>query len=155
MDFWPLLAFAVLMLLASAGLMLWHVRTWRRMRDRPDPPDAKEAEYRWRQFRRRMQSMVLLALSAVALLVGHWINPERVSPLVFSVYWGGVILLVVWVGLLAVADMISTKSYFARVHERQLIEKAKLQAELRRVQAAHGNGQSGGNGGAPDSHEDP
>lgn len=156
MDFWLLLAFAVLMLLASAALMVSHARTWRRVRDRPAPQDAKETQYRWRQFRRRMQTTAMLAIAAVALLVGHWIDPERVSPLVFLLYWAGVILLVLWVALLAVADMISTKSYFGRVQQSQLVEKAKLQAELRKIQSSRGNGRpgNGSNGGEPDGRDD-
>jgi len=86
----------------------------------------------------------MLALLAVAVLVGYWVRPPQVRPLVFFAYWGGVLLVVFWVAALAMADIFSTKHYFSGVRHRYWIEQVKLQAKLRRTQVSNGNGRSSG-----------
>ena len=105
MDFWSVFFFSLFLLICAAGLMASHVRTWRRFQQRREQLNPREFDYRRRQFRRRMQSTAMLAILAVALLAGHWITADRVRPLVFSVYWGSVLLVVLWVGLLAVVAL--------------------------------------------------
>ncbi|MCS7306591.1 MAG: hypothetical protein NZ602_15975 [Thermoguttaceae bacterium] len=123
---------------AVACVLLWtHSRTWQASRDLPDP---EERDYRHRQYRRRMQTSGLLAGAAVALLVGQWI-PETVPRTFRIIFWGGVVLVVFWVILLALADIVAIYHYYGRLRTSYLVERAKLQAQLRRVQAARGNGQ--------------
>lgn len=123
---------------AVACVLLWmHSRTWQASRDSPDP---EERDYRHRQYRRRMQTSGLLAGAAVALLVGQWI-PETVPRTFRIIFWGGVVFVVFWVILLALADIVAIAHYYGRLRTTYLVERAKLQAQLRRVQAARGNGQ--------------
>jgi sterol desaturase/sphingolipid hydroxylase (fatty acid hydroxylase superfamily) len=143
-DFWLTLAFSVLLLLAAAGLMVSHLRAWRQAQEAASETNAKEIDYRRRQLRRRVQSTAMLGGLAVALAVGNWITVGRVGPLVFAVYWGGVVLVVLWVTLLAAADIVSTKHHFGRIRDGQLIDKARLEAELRRIRSAGTNGKSPG-----------
>ena len=127
-----------LFFLAVACVLLWmHTRTWHASRVSPDP---EERDYRRRQYRRRMQTSGLLAGAAVALLVGQWI-PDAVPRTFRILFWGGVVLVVFWVILLALADMVAIYHYYGRLRTSYLVERAKLQAQLRRVQAARGNGQ--------------
>lgn len=130
--------------------MASHIRAWQRFLHNDNEPESREFDYRRRQFRRRMQSSAMLALLALALLSGYWITLERVGPIFFSIYWGTVLLIVLWVGLLAIADMIATKQYFSSLRQHYVVEEAKLQAELRRITAKEGNGRHqdpSGNGG--------
>jgi drug/metabolite transporter (DMT)-like permease len=91
-----------------------------------------------------MQSTAMIALVGVAMAVGYWITPDRVSPLVFTLYWGCVMLVVFWFALLAVADVIATRHHFGRIEQTQLMEKAKLDGQLRKLRAEQGNGRSAG-----------
>lgn len=118
--------------------MTSHVRTWRRLRQQELGPD--DYDYRRRQYRRRMQTSAMLGLLAVAILVGQLIALRIESRVLLLSYWGGVLLVVGWVGLLAVVDMLATKHHFSRLRQGYLVEQAKLQAELRRIRAARGNG---------------
>jgi hypothetical protein len=123
---------------AVACVLLWtHSRSWQTHQNTPDP---EERDYRRRQYRRRMQTSGLLAGAAVALLVGQWI-PDAVPRTFRILFWGGVVLVVFWVILLALADMVAIYHYYGRLRTSYLVERAKLQAQLRRVQAARGNGQ--------------
>jgi len=126
--------------------MLSHLRAWRRAQDTAGKTDAKELNYRRRQLRRRMQSTAMLGGLAVALAVGNWLTVDRVGPLVFAVYWGCVVLVVLWVMLLAAADVVSTKHHFGHIRDGQRIEKAQLEAELRRIRSAGADGKSSGGG---------
>ncbi len=123
---------------AVACVLLWtHRRTWRANRDLADP---EERDYRHRQYRRRMQTSGLLAGAAAALLVGQCI-PDTVPRTFRMVFWGAVVLVVFWVILLALADIVAIYHYYGRLRTSYMVERAKLQAQLRRVQATRGNGQ--------------
>ena len=120
--------------------MFSHVRTWRRFRELELEPE--EFDYRRRQFRRRMQTSAMLGLLAIAIFVG-----ELLVAWIASVWFGmsfcvGMLIVVLWVGLLAAVDIFATKHHYNRLRQSYVIEQAKLQAELRRIQAKRGNGRA-------------
>jgi hypothetical protein len=132
---------SVLLLLAAVGLMASHFRSWRIcQRQELDPA---EFDYRRRQFRRRMQTSAMLGIVAVAILVGHVLTLWLRSPEFAALFCGAIILLVVWTCLLALIDIWATQHYFGRLRYDARVEQARLQAELRRLQALRGNGKSG------------
>ena len=90
-----------------------------------------------------MQTSAMLGLLAVALFGGKLLTEWMGSRLFFAVYWFGVILVVLWVALLAIVDMWATKHHFGRLRHHCLVEQAKLEAEVRRIQAVRGNGKAG------------
>lgn len=137
---WSQVLMPLLLLLCAVGLMISHVRTWRRARRQELQPD--ELDYRRRQYRRRMQTSAMLGLLAVAIFVGQLITGRIESKAFLLCYWGLVLLVLGWVGLLAVADILATKHHFGRLRQAYRLEQVKLQAELRRIQAARGNGEA-------------
>ena len=141
MNFWLSALVSLFLLACAAGLMISHHRTWRRVQRRQ--PEAEELDYRRRQFRRRTQTSAMLGLLAVAIFVVQLIPGP---PLLVLISWGVVLLVLGWIGLLAVVDIWATKHYFGRLRQTFLVEEAKLQAELRRIRVAGGNGKSRGNG---------
>jgi len=138
MNLWTSALVSSFLLLCALGLMAMHVRTWRLAQ--AGKPEAEELDYRYRQFRRRIQSSALLGLMAAAIFAGQWIPVGRV--LLTCFFWGGVLLGLCWVGLLALADIWATKHYFGRLRQTYVIEQAKLHAQARRIQAARGNGKA-------------
>ena len=138
MDLSSVIFVSVLLLLAAGGLMISHVRTWRAFQQ--EQLDPREFDYRRRQFRRRMQTSAMLAVLAGALFIGHLLTLWLESQLFAVVFWGGVMLVLCWVGLLAAADIWATKHHFGRLRHECLVEQARLHAELRRIQAVRGNG---------------
>ena len=137
MDVWSSALISLLLLGFAAGSMASHVRTWRRAKRQE--PEEDSFDYSRRQFRRRMQTSAMLGVLAVAIFAGQLITGPR---LLLIVFWGATLLLVVWVVLLAVADMVATKFHFGRLRQTYIIEQAKLKAELRRIQALRGNGKA-------------
>jgi len=145
-EVWPSVLFALLILLASAWLMQTHVRTWQAVRSRAAELEARELDFRRRQFRRRIQTSALLGVVGMGVLVGRLLLVLRAPPLVVLFFWCGVMLLAVWLGLLAVADMVCTQSYFGRLKQNYMIEEARLKAELKRIERTRGNGRAGEEG---------
>ena len=144
MEIYFVVAAAALMLLAAAGLMLSHVYSWRGFQAQES--DAEETAFRRRQFRRRMQTSAMLGLLALAVLVGYTLTLRMPSSRFTPIYWIVVMGMACWVGLLAIIDMWATRRYFGRLRHRCTVEQARLQAEIRRIQAVRGNGKAGPKG---------
>ena len=140
-DVWPSILFALLIVLASAWLMQTHVRTWQTVQRRAVELEPRELDFRRRQFRRRTQTSALLGVIGLGVLVGKVLLIVRAPPMLVLLFWCGVMLLAVWLGLLAVADAVSTQNYFGRLRQRYLVEEARLKAELKRIERTSGNGQ--------------
>jgi len=139
-DKWTLTLVTLLLLLGAGCLIISHVVAWRRIQRRR--PEVEELDFRRRQFRRRMQTSTMLGLLAAAILVGELAIARVESLWVRLVFWGGVLLVVLWVGLLAIVDIWATKHHFGRLRQSFIIEEAKLHAELRRIQAGQSNGKA-------------
>ncbi|MBN2584051.1 MAG: hypothetical protein JXL80_13380 [Planctomycetes bacterium] len=137
MDIGSSILVSSLLLLAAVGLMVSHLRAWRRAQEEPLEPE--EFDFRRRQFRRRIQTSAMLGLLAVGLFVGQLIPGP---PMLVVLFWGVVLLVLGWMGLLALADIWATKHHFDRMRQSYLVEEAKLHAELRRVRAVGGNGKA-------------
>ncbi len=125
------LVFSVSLLLLSVVLAIGHVRAWRDARSRIT--DKNELAYARRKFRRRMQVGFMIAAAGVAILAGSFLPAE---PMLWSVYWIAVMLWVVWIAILAAADIVDSRTHYGELHHDQLVMRSQLEAELRR----HRNG---------------
>jgi uncharacterized membrane protein YesL len=125
---------------ASVAMMLSHRRSWQTYQE--EDVDAEEFNYHRGQYRRRMQTSAMLGILGVAILVGYLLTIWLRSPVFTLICWIVIILLLFWTCLLALIDIGATKFHFSRMRDRCLIEQAKLRAELNRIQAHRGNGQS-------------
>lgn len=137
MKLLPAAILAAALLVLAAGLIWSHLRTWRRAQAQELEPE--EHDYRRRQFRRRMQASAMIGIVGGCLVIGALI-PEDKWPTAFVIFWFGVILLVLWIMLLAVGDIVSTRMFVAHMDRERIVEQAKLEAELRRAKATRSNG---------------
>jgi len=123
----------------GAGLMRWHVRSWRSRKQESDLPE-KERRFLHSQFRRRMQASGVLFVIGILIPIGDVLIPWKqlpaaVGPLAFILYWAGILLLALWVIVLGIADVIATSAHsraaLGRIRRRQRELENEL-AELRR-----------------------
>jgi UDP-N-acetylmuramyl pentapeptide phosphotransferase/UDP-N-acetylglucosamine-1-phosphate transferase len=153
MDTPSLALVSTLFLLIAVGLLIWHVRAWRAYQR--EDLDVEELDYRRRQYRRRMQTSAILGGLAVAMFLGTLLTFQLQSRTFTVVFWGVFLLVLAFVAVLAAADMVATRRHFHRARSDCLVQRAVLQAELRRIQAARGNGKlekiPGANGDGPES----
>jgi hypothetical protein len=131
MDYLSSALVSLVLCLSSAGLIVWHVRAWQRLQQAGT--DALERDFRRRQYRRRMQTSIMLGLLGVAIFVGQLLMTPNTAWHLLVIYWSGVVVLVLWVALLAVADMTATSFYYSREKTQCVVEQARLQNELRQA----------------------
>lgn len=125
------------LILCAAVLMLMHTRTWRAQRQLA--MESAERDFHWRQYRRRMQSSGMLALVAVGIFAGQLVA-HVAGPVLAIIFWGVVGLLVLWIAVLAAADIVATKYYYGRLRQDCVVEQAKLKSQLRRIESVRRNG---------------
>jgi len=138
MDIYSVIVVSVILLLTATGLLLSHVWAWRAFQQQP--LEAEELDFRRRQFRRRMHTSAMLGLLAIAVLIGYVLTWWLRSGWFALVFWTAVMVLACWVMLLAAMDIWATKRHFGRLRQHYVIEQAKLEAQIRRIQALRGNG---------------
>jgi hypothetical protein len=127
-------------------MIAWHIRAWKRLRHEEIGP--REKNFRRRQFRRRMQTSALLGVLGVAIFIGQLLMTEVPSRLILVVYWSCILLMVLWLALLALADMAATSLYYSQEKTDYVVEHARLQGELRQArdeEAPARNGKPGAN----------
>ena len=133
---WSHLAFAAFLFVAS-GLLLWiHWRAWHACRS--EELDERAFDFRRRQFRRRMQASAMIGIVGIAVVASLAIE----DPLSAAILWLVVLALVVWMLLLALADMMSSYFYFYQIRAQHAAEHASLKAQLDLLRRQEGNGQS-------------
>ena len=131
---WSNLVFAAFLLATSAGLLGWHVLSWRGVLRLER--DEREIAFLRRQYRRRVQASALIGLIGMAVAGGTWVP----GPLPAALYWTGVFLAVLWLTLLALADMASSRAHYSKLHSQQLADNAVLKAQLDQLRRRHNNG---------------
>jgi len=82
----------------------------------------------------------MLGLLGIGLGLGQALTLWMPSPLWVGLFWGAMLLGLVWVGLLALTDAWATKHFYGRRRHQCLVERAALEAQLRRIQEGRGNG---------------
>jgi uncharacterized membrane protein YesL len=132
----PALVFGACLILGGTAALVWHVRSWRRHR-RNDQTSGAELQYYRRQFSRRIQATGLIVLIGILLPIGD-LPLWKHYPGSWAVFWMAVLGLTVWLLLLGLSDLQST-----RVHSRDAIQRLhalrekqrELEREIARIKA--------------------
>lgn len=140
------IVFPVLLIAVGVGAMVWHFQTWRTFES---SRNELERQFRWRQYRRRMQASGVMGVLGVAVFGGTRLD-QLERPSLFVVWWCSVAALVGWLLLIALADALATTIYAGRMRREYDRGRRTLEAELAR-RAAHANG----TGSTPASDADP
>ncbi len=152
-DFWMSLTVC----LALVGAALWLTRVhWQHWQEVDADPSLqpRERDHLRRRHRRRMQTSTMLGFVGVAILAGRLFPPDDPS-LVTIFYWTGVALLVLWMALLALADMIATRVHYGSQRRKAEGERDRLKAQLRRLEAEQKGGASDQPDRNPNGESDP
>lgn len=121
---WPFFVAAGTIIAVAAGLLAWHLHSWKAARD--SNLTAGELKFAFEQYRRRMQTSAMLAAVGLSIGAGPWIT----APLAVLLYWLGVIVLILWIMLLAGADMLATRMHFSQIEAEHSVKQLKLHAAL-------------------------
>lgn len=125
-------------LVAFGGVLMWtHRRSWAKQQQ--DELEEFERRHFYRRYRRRMQVSGMLVLLGIVIPPGMLFLTEK-HPAAFGFFWLAVLILVVWIILLAVADMFSIRTYGNISQARLDLRKRELEAELARLKSQQSNG---------------
>ncbi|WP_437200747.1 hypothetical protein [Planctomicrobium sp. SH664] len=137
-DRLPALLFGSALILGAVGLLVAQYRGRQRI---SEVVDSRERTYLQRRSSRRSQIAGMILLIGVMIMAGDSLMTNwRKAPMTFGVFWLTVILLALWVGLLAMGDLLATRSFMRRELsqlERRQLELEKLAQGLRQAQERH------------------
>lgn len=154
MSVWIEVAVAVAMIGVSGALIVSHWQEGKRLGlSEPKESDTLQQDWRYRRarVRRRMQSSSLIGLVGLILLADALLQQMGAAPIwKIAVITVGIVL-TLWLGMLAFADILATQRHFGQLRQQLLLEEARFLAELRHAKGKSGNhsGSSSGNGKAP------
>lgn len=133
--------FGATIIIVGVLVMRSHYYTWQRQNADPELDD-RERKHLQRRYRRRLQATGLLVVIGVLIPIGDIEVLFANRPVLFAVYWFVVIALVLWVGLLAVGDLASTRAH-SRVSLSRLQQKQReLEREVAELQNRRLNGRA-------------
>lgn len=131
---WFSILFGLFLIAIAAMMLVRNVRIWRSVQT--DDMEERERDFLYRQYQRRAQANSMIAIVGLAVIVGIWVTDSMMA----AAYWMGVLCVVCWMTLLAVADLVSTRMHYGRVQQDQLKERALLEAELNQIRRRGSNG---------------
>ncbi len=135
-DFWISLTVCVAMVGAALWLIRVHWEHWQEA-DADTSLSDRDRDHLKRRHRRRMQTSTMLGVVGIAILAGRLFPLDEPSAAAL-LYWTGVLLLVLWMALLAMADMVATRVHFNVQRRKVEGERARLEAKLRRLEEGGG-----------------
>lgn len=131
-DFWTSLIVCVAMVGAALWLIHVHWEHWQEA-DADTSLSPRDRDHLKRRHRRRMQTSTMFGVVGIAIFAGRLFPLDDPSVPAF-LYWTGVLLLVLWMALLAMADIVATRVHFNVQRRKAEGERARLEAKLRRFE---------------------
>ncbi|MCS7238855.1 MAG: hypothetical protein NZ899_11385 [Thermoguttaceae bacterium] len=123
----------------SASLLFLHWREWSQLRRHSGERLAtteSENRYRQRRLRRRVQTSTLVGIVGAGMIAAVIMRRLGVAPIWIVSAWSAILFLLLWICLLAAADIIETQRHYGRLRHETAVEEAKFLAKLRRSHAA-------------------
>jgi len=134
---WPALIVAVILVLFGTGLIVAHVRSWRRQRGKLCL-DEDERGFLQKRYRRRMRIAAAFIVLGILIGVGDAFLPmHKHQPTAITLYWIGVLVLTGWVMLQGFSDLWSTAVYTST--ELSRIKQKRHELERQLVEFKHRN----------------
>ncbi len=128
-------AFGFALVVLGLAFLRRHRRSWHDLKS--DPAVAPgERNYYYRQYRRRVLTSGLLVLLGVLIPVGDQLFDRRFPVMTGTLYWVGVMSLVLFVLLLGVVDFFATGMHTKDALLRVRGEKAALERQVEEVRRA-------------------
>lgn len=87
-----------------------------------------------------MQASGLLALLGVLIPIGTVVIPWQNRPILWATYWGGLMLMSLWVVFLGLGDAIATTAHSRAAMGRIKRKQRELQEQIAELQRRKSNG---------------
>ncbi|MBA3313817.1 MAG: hypothetical protein M3552_15535 [Planctomycetota bacterium] len=128
------IAFGIALIILGAAFLRRHRRIWQERESDPAITDEERSFYA-RQHRRRMLTSGLIAALGVLIPAGDLLFTRKPPPpaIALTLFWIGVLLVVLWVLLLGVIDLVATGLHANDAMGRVNAEKAALEHQLEEI----------------------
>lgn len=130
------LVVGVVVVLLGIGLRRRHLGVWSRWQLDTRITEGDRSFYR-RQCRRRLQVAYLLIAIGTLIGAGDLLIPWNRVPTLFAIYWGGILLMSLWMMLLAIGDLMSSGAHARHALGESQTRLDELRAELLRIKREH------------------
>lgn len=128
------------LLLLCGGLLWWQLRGDPAAKDEADEDSVN---FFRRQWWRRLQVAVLIGIVGLAIMVGPWIT----APLAAGLFWLGVLVIVVWIGILGLIDLWAGRERLETEERRMELERTEIVAQFdQQTRAMRSKRTTGANG---------
>lgn len=131
--------FGLALVLFGVIMLRRHWLAWQIEKEEPGLEFA-ERKYFFARYRRRMQTSGLVVLLGILIPIGDALIPWQRFPGLFAIYWGGILLVAVWIILLACGDFVSTRVHSNAALARIQQKKTELEHEAARLRRDGSNG---------------
>ena len=123
----------------------WHVHEWREEKNNPglDPNDRRHF---YARYRRRMQTSGILVLLGILIPLGDWLIDRNKNPLPATIVWIVVLLLTMWVIVMALGDMLSTRTHSQVALSKVRQKQKELERQVAEIRSRDNNGHTQKNG---------
>lgn len=160
-SLWVSAAFGGVLIVGGLLMMRSHWRAWQKQQVDPEFDEADLRFFR-RRFRRRIQASGLLTIIGVILPLGDFVLSgavveagELAKLALFAAYVILLLLLSVWIVLLAIGDMASTKVHTTVSLNRIRAEQRKLEREAAALRSQIATDRTSSNGAPPSDDVEP
>ncbi|NOX55863.1 MAG: hypothetical protein GXP27_15755 [Planctomycetes bacterium] len=138
-DWWVTLGVGAALIVTGLVMITAHVRAWKRQRQDPALDDFDREHYRAR-YRRRLQTSGLIALLGLLIPLGDapflWRQGVRIS----TIFWLAILLLTVWIVLLAIGDIVATRTHARVALSRIRRKQRELESRADELKRRRSNG---------------
>lgn len=116
--------------LLGVGLVISHIRLWRRQRSVPDVDKSELRSQRW-QYRRRLMTSGSMAFVGAMIVIGQFID-RKAHPYLYVFIWMVIIVIALAMMVLAAIDFVvvrrrlQTKLVVLEAKRKQLEKEARL-----------------------------
>lgn len=130
----------------SLGVMMTssHRTSWRQQQqDFIDEP--RELRHFQARYRRRVQTSALIAFVGVMIPIADLPIVWQQGPVIATLLWGAIGCVCLWIGLLAIGDLATTKAHSKATIARLKAHQADLVNQLERLRGENTNSSSDAN----------
>lgn len=128
---------AVAIAVVALSFAIWQFRIQLDLFRRPDLYFANESarakKFFKRQALRRVQLSAMVGLFGVLMLVGLYL-PYQIYPRAWGIVWTAALIVLVWGGAIAAADLLAVRLFYAAELDKQNAEKLALDYKMKKFQ---------------------
>jgi len=127
------------LVIAGLCMLRTHVLAWKRQQS-DESLDNSDRAHLYARYRRRLQTSGLIAILGLLIPLGDSPMFWKQGPAVSTLFWGAILVITFWISLLALGDLVATRTH-ARIALSRIQRKQRdLEEQLAQLKKRNSNG---------------